>query len=47
MLQGLKNGIAMTDKQIQHTLEVYHRKAMREPTKRLRAAIEQASKKQC
>ena len=37
----------MTDKQIQHTLEVYHRKAMREPTKRLRAAIEQASKKRC
>ena len=37
----------MTDKQIQHTLEIYHRKAMREPTKRLRAAIEQASKKRC
>ena len=37
----------MTDKQIQHTLEVYHRKAMREPTKRLRAAIEHASKKRC
>ena len=47
MLKELKNGIAMTDKQIQHTLEVYHRKAMREPTKRLRAAIEQASKKRC
>ena len=28
-------------------METYHRKAMREPTKRLRAAIEQASKKQC
>ena len=37
----------MTEKQIQHTLEMYHRKAMREPTKRLRAAIEQASKKPC
>ena len=37
----------MTDKQIQHTIETYHRKAMREPTKRLRAAIEQASKTQC
>ena len=37
----------MTDKQIQHTIEMYHRKAMREPTKRLRAAIEQASKKRC
>ena len=28
-------------------METYHRKAMREPTKRLRSAIEQASKKQC
>ena len=37
----------MTDKQIQHTIETYHRKAMREPTKRLRAAIEQASKTRC
>ena len=37
----------MTEKQIQHTIEMYHRKAMREPTKRLRAAIEQASKKRC
>ena len=37
----------MTDKQIQHTIEMYHRKSMREPTKRLRAAIEQASKKRC
>ena len=37
----------MTEKQIQHTLEMYHRKAMREPTKRLRAAIEQASKTRC
>ena len=37
----------MTDKQIQHTIEMYHRKAMREPAKRLRAAIEQASKKRC
>ena len=37
----------MTDKQIQRTIEMYHRKAMREPTKRLRAAIEQASKTQC
>lgn len=25
----------MTDKQIQHTIEMYHRKAMREPTKRV------------
>ena len=37
----------MTEKQIQHTIEMYHRKAMREPTKRLHAAIEQASKTQC
>ena len=37
----------MTDKQIQHTIEMYHRKAMRELTKRLRAAIELASKKRC
>ncbi len=37
----------MTDKQIQRTIEMYHRKAMREPTKRLRAAIEQASKTRC
>ena len=37
----------MTEKQIQRTLEMYHRRAMREPTKRLRAAIEQASKKRC
>ena len=37
----------MTDKQIQHTIEMYHRKAIREPTKRLRAAIEQASKTRC
>jgi hypothetical protein len=26
----------MTDKQIQHTIEMYHRKAMRELAKRLR-----------
>ena len=37
----------MTEKQIQHTIEMYHRKAMREPTKRLCAAIEQASKIRC
>ena len=37
----------MTEKQIQHTIEMYHRKAMRELTKRLRAAIEQASKTRC
>ena len=37
----------MTENQIQHTLEMYHRKAMREPTRRLRTAIEQASKKRC
>jgi len=37
----------MTEKQIKHIMETYHRKAMREPAKRLRAAIEQASKKRC
>ena len=37
----------MTEKQIQHTIEMYHCKAMRELTKRLRAAIEQASKTRC
>jgi len=37
----------MIDKQIQNAIEMYHRKAMREPTKRLRAAIAQASKKRC
>ena len=37
----------MTEKQIQRTIEMYHHKAMREPTKRLRAAIEQASKTLC
>ena len=37
----------MTDKQIMTTMESYHCKVMREPTKRLRAAIEQASKKRC
>ena len=37
----------MTENQIQHTLEMYHRKAMREPTRRLRAVIEQASKRRC
>ena len=37
----------MIDEKIQRTIEMYHRKAMREPTKRLRAAIEQASKKRC
>ena len=37
----------MTEQAIRRIVETYHRKAMREPTKRLRAAIEQASKKRC
>lgn len=37
----------MIEKQIEHIMETHHRKAMREPAKRLRAAIEQASKKRC
>ena len=37
----------MTEQAARRIMETYHRKAMREPTKRLRAAIEQASKKQC
>ena len=37
----------MTEQAVRRIMETYHRKAMREPTKRLRAAIEQASKKQC
>ena len=37
----------MTEKQIQHMLERCRREAMRELTKRLHAAIEQASKKRC
>ncbi len=37
----------MTEQARRRIMETYHRKAMREPTKRLRAAIEQASKKQC
>lgn len=37
----------MTEKQIKHFMETHHRKTMREPDKRLRAAIEQASKKRC
>ena len=37
----------MTEQAVRRIMETYHRKAMREPIKRLRAAIEQASKKQC
>jgi hypothetical protein len=37
----------MTEQAARRIMETYHRKAMREPTKRLRAAIEQASKKRC
>ena len=37
----------MTEQAVRRIMETYHRKAMREPTKRLRSAIEQASKKQC
>ena len=37
----------MTEQAVRRIMETYHRKAMREPTKRLRAAIEEASKKRC
>ena len=30
----------MTEQAVRRIMETYHRKAMREPTKRLRAAIE-------
>ena len=47
ILKKTSRGRIMTEQAIRRIVETYHRKAMREPTKRLRAAIEQASKKRC
>ena len=47
ILKKTNRGTIMTEQARRRIMETYHRKAMREPTKRLRAAIEQASKKRC